>query len=87
MVAAAVLLDADVALRAVFGVCADVVGRFAVVRAFRQPPLDRGAVCGRVVVVAAHKAERKAAAAADDPLRTPVRAADHNLTVGAGAEA
>lgn len=38
VVAAAVLLDTDVAFGAVFGVGADVVGCFAVVGTFLQPP-------------------------------------------------
>lgn len=57
VVAATVLLDANVALGTVFGVGAYVVCRLAVVRTFRQPLLDHVAVSRSVVFHAAPEGE------------------------------
>lgn len=72
VIAAAVLLNADVALRTVFSVRTDVVGRFAVVRALGQPALDHLTVGRRMVVGAALEAERGIARSADRLLRRDV---------------
>lgn len=79
VVAAAVLLDADVTLWTVLGVGADVVGRFAVVGALCQPLADDLAIGGRVVVHSAPEAERRRAHLARRLLRADVRAADDDL--------
>ena len=57
VVAAAVLLDADVALGAVLGMSGDVVGSLAVVSTLGQPSPDCLAVRGGVVGVGALEAE------------------------------
>ena len=57
VVAAAVLLDADVALGAVLGMSGDVVGSLAVVSTLGQPSPDCLAVRGGVVRVGALEAE------------------------------
>lgn len=68
MIAAAVLLDAYVTLGAVFGVCAYIVGRFAVVGALGQPFPDDLAVSGRMVVHAALETEARMTDLADGTL-------------------
>ena len=75
MIAAPVLLDADVTLGAVLRVRADVVGRFAIVRTLRQPFADDLAVGWGVVVGTAPETERRLAHAADGLLRANVLAA------------
>ena len=57
VVAASVLLDADVALGAVLGMSGDVVGSLAVVSTLGQPSPDCLAVRGGVVGVGALEAE------------------------------
>ena len=49
VIAAAVLLNADVALGTVFSVGTNVVGCFRVVCTLREPFPDCGAVCGGVI--------------------------------------
>lgn len=79
VIAAAVLLDADVTLGTVLGVGADVVGRFAVVGALCEPLADDLAIGGRVIVHPAPEAERRRAHLARRLLRADVRAADDDL--------
>lgn len=49
MIAASVLLNADVALGTIFSVSTNVVSRFRVVCTLRKPFPDCGAVCGGVI--------------------------------------
>lgn len=49
MIAASILLNADVALGTVFSVGTNVVGRFRVICTLREPFPDCGAVCGGVI--------------------------------------
>lgn len=58
MIAAAILLDANMAFRAILCVCANVVGRFTVVGTFGQPLFDDLTFGGRVIIVAAFETER-----------------------------
>lgn len=87
MVAAAILLDTNVTLWTVFGMCTDVIRGLTVVRALGQPALDRGTVRGCVVVIATDKAEGEGTSPTDDSLWTPVRAAHNDLAVGTGTPA
>jgi len=57
VVAAAVLLDTDIALGAVLCVRGDVVRCLAVVRALRQPSPDSFTVCRSMVTISTFEAE------------------------------
>lgn len=87
MIASAVLLYANCALRTVLGVGGDVVGRFTVIGALRQPPFDGDTVSWRVIIVAATKAKARLAHFTRRLFGTCVRASKDCLTVGAGTEA
>lgn len=86
VIAAAVLLDADVAFRAVFGVRTDVVGRFAVVGALGQPTFDHLAVGRCMVVGAAFETERRVARRANGLLRCDVARLNDDLAVRSRTE-
>lgn len=86
VVAAAVLLDANIALGAVLGVGRDVVRRLRVVRALRQPPANSLAVCWCVITVSAFEAESGLASSAYAVLSDGFSRLDHNVAVGPGAE-
>lgn len=73
VIAAAVLLNADVTARTVFGVCTDVVGRFTVIGALGQPASDHPAIGGRMIISAALIAKRCATCTARGFLRCGVR--------------
>lgn len=87
VIAAAVLLDANVTLWTVLGVRTDVVGRLAVVRALGQPAPDHPAIGRRMIVGAALVAERRVTCAARRLLGRGVRGLYDRLTVGARTEA
>lgn len=81
VIAAAVLFDAYMAFGAVLCVRTDIVGRFAVVCAFRQPLFDYLAIGGRMIVVAAFEAKRRFACPADCLLRANVLAPNDDLAI------
>lgn len=73
VIATSVLLDAYVTLGAVFGVCAYIVGRLAVVGTLGQPLLDDLAVGRRMIVHAALETESRVTDLADGTLGRDLR--------------
>ena len=87
VVAAPVLLNADVALGAIFSVSGDVVGSLAVVSALVEPLSDCLAISGGVVRVGALETELGLAGDADDLLGHAVLGLHHDITIGTRTEA
>ena len=87
VVAAPVLLNADVALGTIFSVSGDVVGSLAVVSALVEPLSDCLAISGGVVRVGALETELGLAGDADDLLGHAVLGLHHDITIGTRTEA
>lgn len=81
VVASSVLLNTNVTLWTVFGVCTDVIRCLTVVSAFSQPALDRGTVRGCMVVIPTDEAEGEGTPSTDDSLWTAIRAAHNDLAI------
>ena len=86
VIASTVLLNANVAFGAVFGVGTNIVGRFAVVRTFGQPFLDDLAVCGRMIVHAAFKTKCCMAGSAGGTFRADFASSHQMLAIGTGTK-
>lgn len=87
MIAAPVLLDADVTLGTVLRVRTDVVRRLAIVRTLGQPLADDLTVRWRMIVGTAPEAEARFAHLAGRLLRANVLAADNDLWGGRNGKA
>lgn len=79
MIAAAILLDADIAFGAIFSVCAYIISSLAVVSAFSQPLPYYLAIGRGVVVGATFKAKRRIACFAGGFFGRQVSSAYDNL--------
>lgn len=86
VIAATVFLNANVTLRAVFGVGTNVIGRFTVVRTFGQPTFDDLTIGGGMIVGAAFKTKCRMAFGANDFFRGKIFALNNDRTIGTRTE-
>lgn len=86
VVAAAIFFDAYVTFGAILGVCTYVIGRFTIVRAFRQPLFDHFAIGRRMIVHAAQKAKNRFTCITCRFFRAQFFTTDDYLAVRAGAK-
>lgn len=86
MIAATVLLNANVALRAVLCVCWDIIGSLAVVGAFREPLFDGDAIGWSVIIVSTSEAERGLAHLARSLLSSQILRPDDHLAIRSGTK-